>query len=259
MQQPWFKAQFPGIFDGAGRLKMSPTGYNSEFQTFNGLAKMYNFALSRQQFGFALQHNIDRATFVDRVNAVHQVESHPEMFHQFEQTLIARGLAPKGGVPKSQLYDFAMGRAPKTWNNLWQEAYLRGTAATAGLVVGQNIQRSLIKSIIRNGSNDLFKNIQAGGSQAISDQFGKLATDLKTVAPASRLFADHGLTARDLATLEFGGPGQAEIALRAQAALASYTASSKPQATTTGNLIGRIAAPSKGPNSAGVQAPFPVP
>ena len=80
-----------------------------------------------------------------------------------------------------------------------------------------------------------------------------------TIAPASRLFADHGLTTKDLAQLEFGGPRQAEIALRAQSALASYTASTKNQAQQAGGLISRIATPSSGPNSAGVQSNVPTP
>jgi hypothetical protein len=255
--QPWFKELFPGIFEKNGALRMSPAAYSAQFKTYQAIASQYGRGLDRHEFGYALSKNVDRGMFADKLHAIQTVRDNPADFRQLVETAKARGEAPKGGVSKTDLYRFVMGEGPTAWNRLWEESWLRGAAANVGLQTGRDMQRGVIKQIMKQNPDLAHAALSQSGSNAVAANFSKLANDLKTIAPASRLFADHGLHTSDLAQLEFGGPRQAEIALTAQRALASYKAAFQPQAGAELGALGQRVG--SGTQKSAVTSPFETP
>lgn len=244
-QQGWFKDEFPGIFNSKGGLIMSPRAYTDQYRSFAGLATSYGFPLSKQQFGYMVKNNqLDSTMFQDKLYAVHTVEANRQTMRAFENVLRSKGLV-KGKLSDEELYKFVMRQAPPDWYKVWDEGAAVTGAVNAGIHFGADITRAQVANLIQHNPDFDYMARTPGGIRAEQAKWYKVAQDLKTIAPPSRLYQDHGLKASDLAELEFGGPRAADVYDKAQRALAAYKSSSMPEAhaglSTVENRVGSAA------------------
>lgn len=210
----WYSDYFVGIFRADGSLRMSESQYVQWYSTFSSYAAEAGIRLDREAFGFALQNNLDPRLFAQRMQALSTFRNNAGYFDAFVKTLRARGIIkPKEKVTKGDLLEFVTGRGPGEWLKVWEEAALRGAAASTGLDVGADLSRRQLLRIAQD--------IDVGDPERLEAQFASLANQIKTMLPLSRL-TKLGLSKQDLIDLEFNGPNAVNAARKAQQIIQTY-------------------------------------
>lgn len=221
---PAFGAMFPGIFGGAGQLKMSPGEYLQARESYRHMARVYGFPLSSATFGSLVQRNVSQQEFVDRLEAGARIKENPVFMRQLRRTIGSRP-GVEGGVTKKKALDFMLGLAPKQFYDVWEQTVLQATARLSGI----KLSPRLAKRIQRLSPG----RIDEGTAKMKMEE---LAQHIKTTLPLSRIHK-LGLSKADLIQLEFGGKRQAEIAEKAKRIIATEAAFiQEPRARTSSRI-----------------------
>ena len=210
ISSPAFAAAFPGITRPDGSLKMSPVQYRAQVDTYRHTAYVLGYSPSDATIGGWIAGDVSPQEVADRYTAANRVKESPQAFAQLQSEWKAAGL---GNISEGGVANALLGAAPKQFYDIWERANLRTAAVMAGAPIS-HAEAVRIQGILPD---------QATESSA-APNFAKLAQDLRTTMPFSRLYSQHGLNRSDLITLEFGGPGREDIAIRAQRALANEQA-----------------------------------
>jgi hypothetical protein len=236
IQSPAFANAFPGILRDDGSLIMSPTEYRSTVDSFEHTAYLLGYSPSTQTIGGWIANSVSPQEVADRYTAANRVKEDPQVFQALQAEWKAAGL---GQINEAGVANALLGQAPKQFYDIWERAQLRGSAANAGAP----ITHAEAVQIQQNAPTRLD---EASTQQSFAD----LARQLRTTMPMSRLYAAHGLTRSDLITLEFGGPGQADIAIKAKRAMDTYSGSFTQTATTASPALSGAVRGSQSPQTA---------
>ncbi len=226
-----FTKAFPGIFNQDGSLKMSPSSYISQLNSYQSYAAQAGVNLSTQQAGFLFQNNVSPAEFSVRAQAEQSLNTNKDMFAAFGKELQRLGLAPQGGLSRSDLFKFVMGEGNAQWYKVWQDASSRYAGQQAGIHFG-NAQQGYTN--IGKGQAEKIASKGLSASQMSTD-YAALAKDLTTTLPMSRI-QKMGLSKQDLIELEFGGSRQASVANKVQQILANEKQWAQGQTTSAGGI-----------------------
>jgi len=240
VMSPAFESAFPGIKRDDGSLKMDPATYRATVDTYTHTAYLLGYTPSAEMIGGWIGNDVSPQEVADRYSAANRIKESPEAFAALQKEWSAAGL---GKISEAQVANALLGQAPKEFYDIWERVNLRTAAANAGTYL-THAEAARIQAVSP-------ETLTESGTQAT---MADLANQLRTTMPLSRLYAQHGLTRSDLITLEFGGPGQADIRIRAEKALATAKAQSEPRATPyAGALTGAprtVVAGSGGPQTA---------
>ena len=210
-----YKQHFPGIRSGG---TMSEAAYNAQFRQYQEAAKSDGVQLSRQQFGTLVRKNVGINEWRMRVEFLHRSTKSKEFFNQMEIAARKLGIIkPNSQLSKKELFNAMVRKGDPRLEKLMEEANVRYLLESINFTVGPQ------GDIGRKALLGFVKGLEAQGIDAeglTSQDFAGLADKMKTVIPAARRIGA-GITDRDLWTLEFGGPGQQEIARHAEAILAT--------------------------------------
>jgi hypothetical protein len=210
-----YKVQFPGINTVDG---MSEAQYNSEYRAYQDLAESAGYSLSREQFNVLLKKHIPIREWNIRLEFQKRVARDPKFFKQLEVVARSRGIiGPKEQLSRKDLFDLMTRRGNPALEKLMEEANVRYLLRSIKFTIGPegDVSRKQLLTFIQGIEG------QGGDAESLTGQdFARLAETVRTVLPASRQMSA-GLTKRDMFVLEFGGPGQNEIARRAKAVLES--------------------------------------
>lgn len=198
----FFRNEFPGIFHN-GQLLMSPREYTATWHKYAAVAAQAGVKITKDQFGYAIGHNIDFQNWAQRVQAVGILKSNAEDFKIF-QTFAG----PKGPKTQKQLLDFIMREGNPDWYHQWSQAAVGVAAANYGMSLGADITRAQIRQLVAQDPNAL---AEAQSGKYLAQQMAKWqkiaqnANDLTTYGYGPKL------NAGDLAQLEYGGPRAGQI------------------------------------------------
>lgn len=223
VQSPAFASAFPGIFRADGSLKMSPTDYRAQVDTYRHTAYLLGYSPSDALIGQWIQGDVSPQEVADRYTAANRVKESPQAFAALQSEWKAAGL---GNISQAGAANALLGEAPKQFYDIWERANLRTQASLAGAPIS-HAEAVRIQGILPDRATE----------SSVQANMQDLAHQLKTTMPLSRLYATHGLTRSDLITLEFGGPGREDIAARAKRALDTEQASWQAQQTVAATAV----------------------
>lgn len=208
-----FKVYFPGIFNPNHTLRMSVPEYNQRTEAYSSIFAQYGTALDRATLGALIANNVDPGEARIRARGLQLVRTNKDMLLQMQQTIgnynaqrKAAGLPPIPSISTTkQAVDFFTGRADAQVYNLYEAALVRGELAGVGFDIAVDQARDL-----------------ANKTEGVLEQADVQQKALRIVARLKRAGVEihsFGVSDRDLLTLEFGGPGQADIIARTEQAL----------------------------------------
>lgn len=209
-----FHQQFPGIFNGDGTLKMSPSQYISQKKAYQDYGARYGVDVGPKQLTWLFNNNVSSAEAAVRFQGIGKLEQNAQLFKQFNKQLEAMGEAP---MTREDQFKFIMGIGNERYERLWDRAQVGYAAQQSGINLDANAKQAAKSYTSIAGGEQLIKSLAGKGLSEgqLQQGFAKLAQDLQTTFPQSRI-QGFGLSKRDLAQLEFGGPRQAAIAQKAQ-------------------------------------------
>jgi hypothetical protein len=217
----FYARQFPGIFTADGSLRQTEAQYIAGYNTLKDYAATVGRGFSLQAYGMALKNGNSPSEIKAKIQAVDSLKTNPQMWNQFSEYIQAQGLAPKGGVTKSDLLGFVMQQGPKEWEDAWQTAYNAAQLQKLQIDVGKPSTGSDLSY------NSLLK-LEHGLLPGQQPDYTALAAAAKEL-PISALYGA-GLTAKKITTMAFGGKGAAQTADVVQRVLAQYSSRFDPQA-----------------------------
>lgn len=211
-QTPEFQQRFPGIFNDAGGLKMTPAAYMQQEKSYQNVAAQSGLNIGPGRMAYLFRNDVSPTEFQTRASAIAKIRDNADMFKSFSQQLAAEGLAPKGGLSKQDLFKFVLGEG----NSQWYQSYNNTLSRYYGQQSGITFGHAPNKSYTDLNAKTVEKIGQKGLSEAdLQSGYSKLASDLTTAMPLSKI-QKFGLTKQDLVELEFGGPKQAAVAQKVQ-------------------------------------------
>ena len=218
-----YKTFFPGI---GSRPGMTEAEYNGEYQAFYDLAKHNKLNLGRDQFGALVKQGVAYEEWQVRMTFMDRAERSKQYFQQLEEVAKARGfIKPNEKFNMHDLYQLMTHRGSPGLERLMEESNISYQLESAGLTVGQK------GDISRKQVISLMNRFEVNGTEAemsINTDFAQLAQNIKTILPEAQL-RGLGLTPRDMFTLEYGGPGQDDIAKQVQNLVATIDAEKLPK------------------------------
>jgi hypothetical protein len=204
---PEYLAQFPGIIGPDGKMTMSESQYLSNIQQYESLAAQYGVDLSESDQAWLFSNEISPDEFAVRAKAMKLIEKNPDLYKQFEKSLIAEGVIAKGeSVSDEELLRFVMGEGNSEWYDVWNLTRTRYVATQAGIRLAKGadaylaLNPHLIEKLADKGLSD----------EALASGFGEVAENLSNTLPLSKL-QKYGLTKADLVQASFGGPKAQEV------------------------------------------------
>lgn len=212
-----FKNMFPGIFRNDGSLLMSPGEYRAASDQYMHLAYEFGYHINRNTVGDLIHGLTSPQEFVDKLTAVSRIEESPQVYASYLATLKANGVKNAGA---KEVLDFALGQAPKAWNDLWEETQIKAAAKMAGVGVSHEQAQQLMERASSRFTED-----------SASAGFKDLALQHLKTQPLSKLYS-MGLTKSELLQYEFGGPHQAQVTDKIQRVLATDEAFYGQRATS---------------------------
>lgn len=214
---PQFEQMFPGIFRNDGTMRYSPGEYLQLRDTFYSLGHDYGFKLNNDLIGQWIGGNTSPQEVADRFTAINRIKEDPESLKIFAATAKEYGL---GNISQDTLFKVVMGEGPPQFQKVWEETQLKYAANNSGIDLSQKEAQQIMK-----------QNPNPWTESGSIQSFQKLASDIKNILGTAHAYS-MGLSRSDLITLEFGGKDQADVAVRAQRALANYHAQYQQQAHT---------------------------
>lgn len=206
---PAFKRAFPGIFRGDGSLRMSPSEYRAMSDQYREIAQRFGLygELGKGRIGNLVKGNVSPTELADRFTAVARMKEYGPAFDQFKKLV---GDTTGAKLDDKNIYEFVMGKGPKEFYELWEQAQVGTSAASAGVDLSAAEMRSISSRLPGMQTEE---QLQGG--------FQNLARNIKSVMPLSQL-TKLGVNKSDLIELEFGGPNQADVAERVDQIYRNY-------------------------------------
>lgn len=223
-QTPQFHEAFPGIFNSNGTLKMSPTQYITTKKSYEAYATKNGVMMDPKRLTWLFQNNVSPTEFAQRSQAVQTLRDNQQYFNAFNQQLKQQGMQP---LTEADKFKMIMGEGNAEWYDTWNNASSRYAGEQAGLKFGPSATGTGA-NYLRLGEG-VVKQVAGLGLTAgqTSSGYAQLAKDLTSLLPQSRI-QGMGLTKKDLVQLEFGGPNQAAIAVKAAQIVANEKAAVNP-------------------------------
>lgn len=210
-----YKDAFVGIQKG-----QSEETYLAAFNVYRDRLKDIGRTLNREQFGLLQNRGVDFEEWNIRVSAIDAVERDRQLFNQFEQTLRARGII-KGQLSLKEMVNFVRGSSSPAFERVWEEAAFTAGLKRAGVSIGKAKGADFSRKEIVKLIGQFESRMPGAEVENLGDQFyQQLATDIRTLIPASRL-ANFKLTNSDILEMELGGPRAAKIAQTVEQILAN--------------------------------------
>lgn len=215
---PRFKRLYPGIFDSAGGLKMSPVEYRQRATRIREIGAQYGFNYTDQQIGKIINGDKSDSEVDFQAQAVQTLRNNSQVLEAFRAQVDdlnkrrkANGLPPiKNITTVKDAIDFIQGRSSSAVYSAYEAASVAAGAASAGISVSAERARRLAQA--RPGLL---------GLDETEKRYKEIADRLRTSGAELSAF---GLSTADLETIEFGLPGAAGLAIKAERAMAQAEA-----------------------------------
>lgn len=210
--------QANGYLDGVTENddSASSSGYGGGVSFFAQMKEQYQQVartfgitnLSNAQMRTLFKNHVSIQEFADRLTAVQRINEFKPAMREFAQMLKSRGIDGPNFNNDDAVLKFMLGQAPKKFYALYDEFNVGLAARQAGAHINQRLVRSIAKRL---------PGVQSEAEMQQGMQ--ELANKIMTLLPLSKLHK-YGLNKRQLATLQFGGPKQQQIADKVRRVLA---------------------------------------
>lgn len=213
IRSPEFKKRFPGIFRKDGTLRMSPSDYIHREDAFRSVAAQYGFSLSKSAIGGLMNNNVTPESFTLRARGIQLASTRPDILKTLNDQIArvnkARAAHGDALIPMirttKDAVNFFTGKSDGTVYALYEGAQFEAAARSAGLKATATSAATIARGTAGVMS---LEDIETG--------YASIASRLRTAGVELKSF---GITQRELEILEFGGPGRAGIAGKAEQAL----------------------------------------
>lgn len=210
-----FRKRFPGIFRNDGTLRVTPAAYIQQEDQYRSAAAQFGIGLNRRQIGGLISTGKDPQEAAQLFKGIQLARQNPGLRDFLNQQIDAvnnRRAKLSGGdkydrIPQirsqKDLINFFAKRGERQVYALYEGALFQQQARSAGLDLSTGRARQLAAGTV-------------GIDEESEEKFANIAAQLRQAGPELKSFK---VNQRDLEILEFGGPGRAQIADRAQRAL----------------------------------------
>lgn len=215
---------FPGIMRKDGTQRMSEAQYLSYSNQIKDLGGTLGMHIGKAQVGVMVAQGISANEARQRLTALDRMRSNRTVLNNFAEFLTAKGLAPKKGISRKDLFNFVMRQGPAEWEREWDSAYSSAQLQNIGIDVGRPKTGSDISWDNLGKLVKRFESLNPGQDVANlgQDFYQGIAQNLLALEPA-KLY-QIGLNKRDILKLAYGDPEAGDIAMRVKRAIGTYRA-----------------------------------
>lgn len=205
--------------------KLSQAQVDALKADFRHIANIYGVNLSGAAALHLVKMDLSTSEVLQRVQVIQHIKENAIFFHQFSNTLMAKGITHKP-LTKQEIRNFVLGTAPPKFYGAWEEASTRAGLVSAGLRIGKpNLGGDLTvgEKFLHQLMGALGRDRTLSGSPTVQETYAKIASDIMDVLPESR-FQDFGLTKKDFIELEAGGKHSLTLAQKVRQIQANVAA-----------------------------------
>lgn len=225
-----YALRFPGIMRQDGSMRMTEAQYISGYNSARDYAATLGRSLSPEAYGAAIKGGNSPSEIRAKLSAEDILRSNAQVFGEFSDYLVARGIVSPKGLSKDDLRQFVMGQGPKALEQEWQTAYSAAQLANVGVDVGKKNAGADVSYKTLSHLESRFEALNPGQQvENLGQSFYNQILESAKAIDVGKLYSI-GITKKDLLVLAFGGKNVSAVAEKVSRALDTYHAAQDPRA-----------------------------